>query len=124
MSAILTKLLDIDANEYIGKREIVDNIKRCMEAGGYTTVEVDDQRPWGAFIKFDDDDAGSFVTDFFPGLSLHEAKLGDDDAEISPKILIVSPNQRLSWQLHTRRAERWAFLTDGFCNRSVTDDEG
>lgn len=36
----------------------------------------------------------------------------------------MSPEQRLSWQYHDRRAERWAFLTDGAYNKSVSDDEG
>ena len=60
--------------------------------------------------------------EFFPGLSPQEARLGIDGIELSPKILIVAPGQRLSWQYHHRRAERWAFLTDGSYNKSLDDD--
>ena len=44
--------------------------------------------------------------------------------ELSPKILIVAPQQRLSWQYHTRRAERWRFLTEGTYVKSNTDEPG
>ena len=37
--------------------------------------------------------------------------------------MVVSPDQRLSWQYHNRRAERWVFLTDGLYNCSLTDQE-
>jgi len=43
---------------------------------------------------------------------------------LSPKILLVSPDQRLSWQYHNRRSERWDFLTKGLYSRSMTDEEG
>ena len=48
----------------------------------------------------------------------------DLGAELSPKFLIVKPGQRLSWQYHDRRAERWCFLTQGGYRKSMTDDEG
>lgn len=50
--------------------------------------------------------------------------LGDDAVQLSPKILIVQPHQRLSWQMHDRRAERWRFLNSGGYYKSVTDDMG
>jgi mannose-6-phosphate isomerase-like protein (cupin superfamily) len=69
-------------------------------------------------------DADTFVNEFFPGLDPAEARLGNEDAELSPKILLVSPAQRLSWQHHDRRAERWAFVTTGGYHKSTTDDQG
>lgn len=91
---------------------------------GYTVVEKDTKRPWGAFFRMTNDDAERFVQEFFPDLSLHDAKLGNDKAELSPKFLIVAPGQRLSWQFHHRRAERWRFLNNGAYFRSSTDDIG
>ena len=124
MSELFKKLSDVDTNESISKPQIVAEIKDCAETSGYTVIEQNDQKPWGAYLKFDNDEADSFVADLFPGLSPTEARLGNVQAELSPKILIVSPDQRLSWQYHNRRAERWAFLTDGRYNQSPTDQEG
>ena len=37
-------------------------------------------------------------------LNIETLKIG---GKFSPKILIVSPNSKLSWQYHHRRAEIW-----------------
>jgi len=44
--------------------------------------------------------------------------------KISPKILIVEPNQRLSWQYHNRRKEIWrVYRNDIGVIRSLTNFE-
>lgn len=89
--------------------EIVEAAKRA----DYTVVDIDTSRPWGGFVRFDYRGGDRFVEEFFPGVDPVEARLGNQNAELSPKILIVSPSQRLSWQVHKRRAERWVFLNEG-----------
>ncbi len=91
---------------------------------GYTIVEEDQTKPWGAYYRMDSSEADRFITEFFPGLSVTEAKLGRDGVELSPKFLLVAPKERLSWQYHHNRAERWRFLTPGSYFRSVTDEQG
>jgi mannose-6-phosphate isomerase len=85
---------------------------------GYLVVEEDLDKPWGAYYRMSNEDAERFISEFFPGLSLTEARLGRDDVELSPKFLLVAPGKRLSWQYHHRRAERWRFLTNGAYYRS------
>jgi mannose-6-phosphate isomerase len=46
----------------------------------------------------------NFQIKFFEGLDVNTLKIG---GKLSPKILIVKPNARLSWQYHNRRAEIW-----------------
>ncbi len=123
MTNLFDQLSSVDTRGSVEKQQMVSDIKNLMEQGGYTIVDQDDQRPWGAYLKFANNQADSFITDFFKGISPAEARLGNKDAELSPKILIVSPNQRLSWQYHERRAERWVFLTDGKFEKSYNDDE-
>lgn len=43
---------------------------------------------------------------------------------VSPKILVVAPGKRLSWQYHHRRSERWKVI-GGYAGvvQSFTDDE-
>lgn len=106
------------------KLAFVAEIVGSIEQAGYAIIEIDDEKPWGAYIRIDGAQADRFVNEFFPGLSPEEARLGNKDAELSPKILIVSPQQRLSWQYHNRRAERWMFLTPGGYFKSQTDDQG
>ena len=45
--------------------------------------------------------------------------------KLSPKILLVKPGQRLSWQYHHRRAEIWRVVAGSAgVVRSKTDQEG
>lgn len=106
------------------KAVIVRDIQKQIETAGYEIVEQNDEKPWGAYFRIESEQADVFVDEFFPGLTPQEARLGVENAELSPKILLVSPHQRLSWQYHNRRAERWAFLTAGAYNKSKTDDQG
>lgn len=124
MNRLSTNLEHIENSNKIEKAVIVGDIAKAVTDAGYTIFELNDQKPWGAYIRMAADEADRFVEEFFPGLTPQEARLGIDGAELSPKLLIVAPEQRLSWQYHNRRAERWAFLTDGAYNKSDSDDEG
>lgn len=124
MTELARNLDELQNNETIEKRDIVGGIIQDIEAAEYTVAEVNAEKPWGAYIRISNDGADRFVEEFFPGLTPDEARLGIEGAELSPKILIVSPHQRLSWQYHGRRAERWRFLTEGAYKKSETDEEG
>lgn len=124
MKELSEYLEQLNNNASVPKRQIVDEVVAGIKEAGYTIVDLNDTKPWGAYIRMDGSQAGRFIADFFPGLTLEEAQLGMKDAELSPKILIVAPNQRLSWQYHDRRAERWAFLTEGGYHKSDADDQG
>ncbi|MBL8121623.1 hypothetical protein JNM87_02660 [Candidatus Saccharibacteria bacterium] len=91
---------------------------------GYHFSDVDEKKPWGAYYRIVDEEADRFLAEFFPGLDPIEARLGRKDLVLSPKILMVYPGQRLSWQYHNRRAERWRFLTVGGYHRSHSDEQG
>lgn len=96
-------------------------LKDMIDELGYDIVEANEKKPWGAYFRLKNDDAERFIKEFFPGLSVHEAKLGNDNVELSPKFLLVLPGQRLSWQYHDRRAERWRFLSKGAYIRGRSD---
>lgn len=113
----------IDLHESTPKNEVVDAVRRDLESNNYTVVEENIEKPWGAYLRLANEDADAFVEQYFPGLTATDARLGNVDAELSPKILVVSPGERLSWQYHDRRAERWVFLTDGAYIKSQTDEQ-
>lgn len=104
------------------KQQMITNIVTYAEESGYTVADVDSNRPWGGFVRFDYKDGDTFISEFFPGVNATEARLGNPAAELSPKILLVAPRQRLSWQVHARRAERWKFLNDGGYYKSTDAD--
>lgn len=118
------RLTTISIDQTKQKSTLVMQVSDEISQAGYRIVEDDTTKPWGAYFRIDGKQADTFISEFFPGVTPAEARLGIDDAEISPKILLVSPKQRLSWQYHNRRAERWAFLTPGAYYKSSSDDQG
>lgn len=75
-----------------------------LASQGFTVVKRDDQRPWGGFFVIDEMQAPRFIETYFPGLSLKDF---EGFEKLSPKILLVAPGKRLSWQYHFRRSEIW-----------------
>lgn len=123
MSELPKKIESITLDEVVEYDPFVTNIERLIDEAGYNVVEKNINKPWGAYLCIDSSQANEFINDFFPGLSLDEARLGIENAELSPKFLVVKPGERLSWQYHDRRAERWCFLTQGGYRKSATDEE-
>lgn len=106
------------------KKVATKQLKDMIDELGYSIVDEDENRPWGAYYRMANGDSERFIHEFFPGLSMDDAKLGHDDVTLSPKFLLISPGARLSWQFHHRRAERWRFLTEGSYYLSDTDLQG
>ena len=79
-------------------------VKKHIESFGYKIMDYDFERPWGGFLVIDEAQSQKFANQFFDGIPIDSLKIG---GKLSPKILIVNPKARLSWQYHHRRAEIW-----------------
>ena len=77
------------------------SVKNEIESKGYETVGYDFDRPWGGFLLINELQSEKFINEFI------SKDLNKIDGRVSPKILIVNPNSRLSWQYHYRRKEIW-----------------
>ena len=96
-------------------------IKREIESFGFYVVSHDFERPWGGFLVIDEEQSQDFSNKFFEGLDVNSLKIG---GKLSPKILVVKPAARLSWQYHNRRAEIWqVYKGSAGIIRSNTDAE-
>ena len=84
--------------------EFYKTVKKELESIGFNITDADLQRPWGGFFYVDENQAQDFSNYFFDGLDVNTLKI---EGKLSPKILIVRPNVKLSWQYHNRRAEIW-----------------
>tara|TARA_Y100000996_G_scaffold383690_1_gene339854 strand:- start:14 stop:502 length:489 start_codon:yes stop_codon:yes gene_type:complete len=71
-------------------------------------IDIDTERPWGGFFVISEDNAQDFSNIYFNGLNTEELKIS---WKLSPKILIIAPNKRLSWQYHHRRSEIWKVIS-------------
>ena len=79
-------------------------IQQEIESYGFTVVAKDFERPWGAFLVIKEGEAQDFANRFFDGIDVDTLRV---EGKLSPKILIVKPGARLSWQYHHRRSEIW-----------------
>ena len=85
-------------------KDVYSTVQSEIERYGFTVVARDFDRPWGGFLVIDENQAQSFANRFFDGLNVQNLRIG---GKLSPKILMVNPKSRLSWQYHHRRAEIW-----------------
>jgi mannose-6-phosphate isomerase len=104
------------------KKEIFEGIAQRLKIEGFNVVSKDDTRPWGGFFVIDEEQAQQFANVYFNGLNVEDLRIG---GKLSPKILVVAPDSRLSWQYHHRRAEIWQVVsgTVGVIT-SDTDEQG
>lgn len=104
------------------KKEIFDSVAQRLNIEGFNVVNRDETRPWGGFFVIDENQAQQFANVYFEGLNVEDLKIS---GKLSPKILIVAPNTRLSWQYHHRRAEIWRVVSGNVgVMTSDTDAEG
>lgn len=104
------------------KKEIFNGIAQRLKIEGFNVVNIDDTRPWGGFFVIDEQQAQQFANVYFDGLNVDELKIS---GKLSPKILVVAPSARLSWQYHHRRAEIWQVVSGTVgVKTSDTDEEG
>ena len=109
-------------NVYKMSLEKYKAIQSEVESYGFQVVDKDFNRPWGAFLVIDENQAQDFSDKFFNGIDVNSLRV---EGKLSPKILIVKPNARLSWQYHHRRAEIWqVFKGEVGIIRSNNDTEG
>jgi len=94
------------------------DIKEEIENLGFKVVGHDFDRPWGGFLLIDESQSKDFIYHFISKENL------DIKGKVSPKILIVNPNSRLSWQFHHRRKEIWRVYKNSVgIIRSIDDNQ-
>jgi mannose-6-phosphate isomerase-like protein (cupin superfamily) len=98
-----------------------DYIEKKVKELGFHINSKDFNRPWGGFLVIDEDQSDKFIDYFFQNLDMSLITKG---LKLSPKILIVKPLSRLSWQYHYRRSEIWkVFEGEVAVIRSENDNE-
>lgn len=103
------------------REDVFASVAEFLKEQNFTVASTDQKRPWGGFFVLDESQSDKFINKFFAEYSVEDfAGFG----KLSPKILVVAPEQRLSWQYHHRRSEIWK-LIDGVAGviKSDTDEQ-
>lgn len=106
----------------ISKEQLFHQTAQQLHQLGLTIERQDQTRPWGGFFVLNEGQAQQFADTYFDGLPVEELRIS---GQLSPKILLVAPQQRLSWQYHHRRAEIWQVVQGPVgVATSDTDEQG
>ena len=99
----------------------LNEIEKEIKGFGFEIIEKDFERPWGGFLVISEKQSQEFANKFFDGINVENIKIG---GKLSPKILVVKPNSKLSWQYHHRRAEIWkVYKGEVGVSRSFDDNQ-
>jgi mannose-6-phosphate isomerase len=102
------------------KEQVFEEIKSYLKLLGLNISTYDFERPWGGFFVIDEDQAKQFADILFANIDLSSLKIS---GKLSPKILVVEPEKKLSWQYHHRRAEIWRVVSGPVGVVTSFDDE-
>lgn len=113
--------MELNLDQNTTKEHIFNSVNAFLIHQQFRVLKQDLSRPWGGYFVIDDSQAEQFIAYFFSEL---ESEISTKQHQISPKILIVEPNKKLSWQYHYRRSEIWKVI-DGTVGviKSQTDIE-
>jgi mannose-6-phosphate isomerase-like protein (cupin superfamily) len=101
---------------------IFEKIQEQLLVNQFQIVFMDHNLPWGGFFVISEEQAQNFSNCYFDGLEVSILKIS---GKLSPKIFVVAPEKRLSWQYHHRRAEIWKVIQGkAGIKRSSNDEEG
>jgi len=96
-----------DKNRVSTKEEVFNKAEGILKNNNFSITASDKNRPWGGFYVIDEDQSEAFISEFFPELKSNDFSKFE---KLSPKLLMVAPHKRLSWQYHHRRSEIWKVI--------------
>ena len=103
------------------KEKVFTDVENYLKEKNIRIDKQDQSRPWGGFFVIDESQAELFIRLYFPHLKKEDLLIS---GKLSPKILVVAPQKRLSWQYHHRRAEIWKLIGgEAAVKTSDTDEE-
>ena len=112
--------MNLHINSTTEKSEVFRQIASELSKLGFKIEKQDETRPWGGFFVLDENQAHAFAAQYFPHLEMSEIEITQ---KLSPKILVVAPQKRLSWQYHFRRAEIWKVIAGTTVGVKISDTD-
>ena len=100
--------MNLSFSSKVSKKKVFDDVEDHLRSQGFILTKQDRERPWGGYFVIDEDQARQFINNYFPHLENEELLIRN---RLSPKILLIAPEKRLSWQYHHRRAEIWKLIS-------------
>ena len=99
---------------------IFNYVNKFLLKNNLSYVSKDLNRPWGGFYVINEILSEEFFNLFF---NIEFKNKIDFQSKLSPKILVIKPNKRLSWQYHHRRSEVWSIIKGNILVSKSLDDK-
>lgn len=112
--------MDLSFSSSISREEIFEQVSAYLQQQNFRIASQDHNRPWGGFFVIDEAQSREFIDRYFSHLTEDDLSIS---GKLSPKILVVAPEKRLSWQYHHRRAEIWKLIGGVAAVITSNDDE-
>ena len=87
--------------------KIIQHIESFLLHYNFNVSSKSISKPWGAYLLVKENQSNKFLNFFFDKKFINKVSLND---KLTPKILIIKPKIRLSWQYHERRSEIWSVI--------------
>lgn len=116
-----TNIMKLSFRPEVNRDIVFQTIEKKLLQNHFDIISKDISRPWGGFFVINENQSEAFIKEYFSILNQKDLLAGN---KLSPKILVVEPGKRLSWQYHYRRAELWKVVAEevGIVT-SETDEE-
>ena len=88
--------MDLNFNPDTSKDTIFEEVSKYLQHKDLKIHKQDNTRPWGGFFVIEENQAEKFIQLYFPHLTKGELTIS---GKLSPKILVVASNKRLSWRI-------------------------
>lgn len=93
------------------KSVVQTEVAAAITHDNFEITEQNFEKPWGGYFVINQQCIGEFIQAFFADLADElQAQVAKGYA-LTPKILVVAPGTRLSWQYHFRRSEEWRVIS-------------
>ena len=99
---------------------IFNYVDKLLIKNNLSYISKDLNRPWGGFYVINEILSEEFFNLFF---NIEFKNKIDFQSKLSPKILVIKPNKRLSWQYHHRRSEVWSIIKGNILVSKSLDDK-
>ncbi len=115
--------MSLITNPEASRKQIFQNTEAYLGSLAIKIESVDMERPWGGFFVVDEASTEDFIEHYFSDFD--QSQITKHGTQLSPKVLLVEPGKKLSWQYHDRRAELWRVIAGPVgIIRSDNDEQG
>jgi hypothetical protein len=93
------------------KSDVQTQVVAALKADHLVITDQNFDKPWGGYLVISEEQIEIFIQSYFADVASELLAQVKQGFKLTPKILVVAPQARLSWQYHFRRSEEWCVIS-------------